>query len=139
MMMLHRVVPGLALAAALMGPGQLAAQVAPTGPDTVVYEARRGNVTFTHRKHAELAECSSCHHASKEEKPLEYEYQKCSACHLEPAQAPVTTNLRAAFHDTVNRTGVCYDCHKTEAAAGKSVPVQCAECHRRDGAQRPKP
>jgi hypothetical protein len=134
---------GLALAAALLDPGALAAQE-PTGPDTVIYTARRGTITFTHRKHGELAECASCHHESKAEKPYETEYQKCNACHTDPPTAPVTTSLKDAFHDTVGRSGICYDCHKTEAAAGKAAPVACADCHKRDSAapapgRRPRP
>lgn len=128
-----------ALGAALFGsaviPGRLAAQVAasePTGPDTVVYTPNRGTVTFTHGKHAQAAECVACHHDSKPEKPHETPRQKCSACHTTPATEPVKTSLRFAFHDTAAEEGTCYTCHKKEAAAGKTVPAECNDCHKRD-------
>lgn len=124
----------LALVAALVLTGRASAQEAaePTGPDTVVYNAKRGPVTFTHGKHSKAAECVSCHHESKAEKPLESKYQKCSACHTETPTAPVTTDAKKAMHDTVGKTGVCYDCHTKEAAAGKTVPGKCADCHKRE-------
>lgn len=118
------------VAAAL--PGRLAAQ-AETGPETVVYKAERGAVTFTHAKHAQAAECVSCHHESKPEKPATKENEKCSACHTTPATAPVTTTLRRAFHNTAEKTGVCYDCHTKEAAAGKTMPAKCDDCHKKEG------
>jgi len=128
-----------ALGAVLLGgalvPGGLAAQEQePTGPDTVVYTPRRGTVTFTHAKHAGLAECASCHHESKPEKPYTASSrEKCSACHATPPVEPVTTSLRNAFHNTGQDTGVCLDCHKKEAAAGKAVPAVCNDCHKLGG------
>jgi hypothetical protein len=125
-----------ALGAALFGgaliPGQVAAQEE-TGPDTVVYTPRRGTVTFTHGKHAAAGECVACHHESKPEAPLASPQQKCGACHTTPATAPVTTSGRAAFHDTANRKGLCFDCHTKEAAAGKTAPTECDACHKREG------
>jgi hypothetical protein len=115
------------------GTTQLAAQAAePESPDTVVFIAPRGDVTFTHGKHSRQAECRSCHHDSRAEKPLEKEYQKCTACHTTPATDPVTTTLRNAFHDTVKKEGICYNCHKDEAAkGGERLPGLCADCHRK--------
>jgi hypothetical protein len=128
------------LAAALLGgalvPAGLAAQetAEPTGPDTVVYTPRRGTVTFTHGKHAQLAECASCHHESKPAKPFAGSArEKCSACHTTPATEPVTTTLRNAFHNTTENTGMCLSCHVTEAAAGKTVPAVCNDCHKLGG------
>jgi hypothetical protein len=124
-----------ALGAVLFGgalvPGQLAAQEN-TGPDTVVYSPRRGTVTFTHAKHAaDPAQCVTCHHESKDAKPLASPRQKCGDCHTTPATEPVTTSLRNAFHVTAEETGLCFDCHKKEAAAGKKVPAVCDDCHKR--------
>lgn len=114
-------------------PGSLAAQAAePPGPDSVVYTAR-GRVVFYHAKHAEKAECSSCHHESKPERPLESPRQKCSDCHTDPPTAPMTTTLRFAMHNTEERSGTCFDCHKAEAEKGVEVPTRCADCHVREG------
>ena len=105
----------------------------PQGPDTVVLENRRGKVTFTHRKHAQFGECSGCHHASKPEKPLASPRQKCSDCHTSPAAQPMKTSLRMAFHDTGTSSGTCLTCHNKAAETGKAAPLDCAECHKRDG------
>lgn len=122
----------LALGAAL--PGRLAAQTTaePAGPDTVVYTPERGKVTFTHAAHAKASECKSCHHESRPEKPLTEARQKCGACHTEPATDPMKTGLRAAFHNTVERSGTCFDCHKKQLEAGKTVPSACRDCHKRE-------
>ena len=129
--MMQRTALFLALLAGAFVPQTVNAQSATaTGPETVVFEAKRGAVTFTHAKHAGLSECVACHHESKAEKPLESEYQKCSACHTNPATAPVKTSLRNSMHDTVGKTGICYDCHAKEAAAGKAMPSKCADCHK---------
>jgi cytochrome c553 len=119
-----------------LAPEALSAQADPSkGPDTVTF-TRRGTLVYTHAKHAEMAECVSCHHASKPEKPSESEYQKCDACHTDPATAPLTTSLRNAYHNTETREGMCYTCHKAEAAKGVDVPMRCIDCHPREPAPR---
>lgn len=126
----------LALGTALV-PARLAAQATElTGPDTVVFNTSRGTVTFLHAKHAEASECSSCHHESRPEKPLETERQKCRDCHTEEPVAPMATSLRNAMHDTEAREGTCFTCHKAEAAKGVTVPTRCADCHVRVQSQR---
>jgi hypothetical protein len=125
----------------LAAPALLTAQtVEPESPDTVLFVAQRGNVTFTHGKHSQLAECRSCHHESKTEKPLETEYQKCAACHTNPATEPVKTQLKDALHDTSKKEGVCYNCHTTELARGtEGIPKLCADCHKRQPSSNPRP
>jgi hypothetical protein len=105
----------------------------PPGPDTIVLQNRRGAVTLTHRKHAAQTQCSSCHHESKPEKPLAKARQKCSDCHTTPATEPVKTTLRMAFHDTQNNSGTCLSCHVKSNEAGKTAPVECSGCHKREG------
>jgi cytochrome c553 len=128
----HAVLAMVCVAAAAL-PGRLTAQQAETGPDTVVFTPERGAVTFTHGKHAKAAECVSCHHASKPEKPATKENEKCSACHSTPAVEPMKTTLRRAFHNSAEKTGVCFDCHNKEAAAGKTMPAKCDDCHKKEG------
>jgi len=107
-----------------------AAQEKPAAPDTIVLKGpTKGAVTFTHKKHGEATECTTCHHESKPEKAKTSDYQKCTDCHTAPATAPMTTALRDAFHNGMAKQGTCADCHVKEAAAGKTVPTKCAECH----------
>ncbi len=129
-----KVIRQLAFAAVLAAgaalPGKVAAQAAQkAGPDTVVFTPSRGKVVFLHAKHAKAYDCSSCHHASRAEKPLTSPQQKCSDCHTSEAVAPMKTTLRFAVHNTVTREGTCLTCHKKEADAGKSAPVGCMDCH----------
>ena len=123
----------LCVAAAL--PQQLSAQdtttTQPTGPDTVRYTPSRGTVTFTHAKHGKASECANCHHESRPEKPYTKPKEACGNCHVAEPVAPVTTSLRNAFHNTSERTGLCFDCHKKEVAAGKEAPTACNDCHKR--------
>lgn len=119
-----------------LAPAALSAQADPSrGPETVTF-TRRGTLVFSHAKHAEMAECVSCHHASKPEKPLESDHQKCDACHTDPPAAPLKTSLRNAFHNTEAREGTCYTCHKAKAAEGVEVPMRCVDCHPREPAPR---
>ena len=123
-----------AIAAAGAFPASLSAQEKEKSPDTVVLPGgQRGAITFEHAKHAERTECASCHHASKPEKPLTKDYQKCRECHTKPVTEPMTTALRGAMHDPMAKKGTCIDCHVKEAAAGKTVPVKCADCHKKEG------
>ena len=118
----------LGAAFALAIPGSAAAQENP-GPDTVHFTPERGAVTFIHGKHSKMVECSTCHHESKAEKPLESPRQKCGSCHTAEPVAPMKTSLRRAFHDTANKSGMCLSCHIKEAEAGKTVPTTCSTCH----------
>ncbi len=133
-MKLTQAVFALAIVAGLAAPSALLAQAVAdtTGPDTVKYTPERGAVTFTHGTHAAAMECSSCHHESKPEKPMDQPRQKCSSCHLDEAVPPMKTNRKLAFHNTAEREGTCFTCHKKEAAAGKTTPAACADCHKRD-------
>ena len=88
-------------------------------------------MTFAHAKHAKTAECTACHHESRTERPYLKPRQVCSDCHVAEPAAPMTTTLRLAFHNTAERSGLCFDCHKKEAAAGKDAPVGCLDCHKR--------
>lgn len=135
MLMPHRVLTlaaTLCIAAAFFQP--LAAQqkaTEPPGPDTVVYSPKLGTVTFTHAKHAKLSECNACHHESRTEQPSTKPHQACGDCHVAQPAGPVTTSRRDAFHNTMARTGICYDCHNK--AASKTAPTACGDCHKRQG------
>jgi len=123
-----------ALAAGALLPGRVAAQAAgePAGPDTVVFNASRGKVTFTHGKHSKANECASCHHASKAEKPLTAAKEKCADCHSAEPAAPMKTSLKEAFHDTGTGEGTCLSCHAKKADTNTNVPSACGDCHKKD-------
>lgn len=103
----------------------------PTGK--IVLPAKLGAVTFDHEGHAGKRKiaCSTCHHASKPQKPQAAENQRCRDCHTMPAAAPMKTSLQAAFHDPRGATGTCIDCHKKSVASGTPAPVKCLECHKK--------
>lgn len=112
------------------------AQGTPKQPDTVILKGNpQGGVKFDHKTHASRTkECTTCHHASKPEKPSKSANQKCSDCHTKTAAAPMKTNIRSAFHDPMAKKGTCMDCHVKERAknAKANVPVKCAECHKKE-------
>jgi hypothetical protein len=130
---MQRALRVLVVPAALLVAGSftgLAAQEV-TPPDTVVLTgAPLGSVTFLHGTH-DQAECTSCHHESRPEMPAAESFQPCTACHTQPATAPMTTSLRDAFHDARAQAGLCVDCHTQAAEATESAeaPVRCTACH----------
>jgi len=119
-------------ALALSGsPASLTAQASP--PDTVLLTgASLGGVKFAHASHRDMIDCSSCHHESRPENALTTEHQACTECHTKTPTPPMVTSVRDAFHNSTGKAGTCVDCHVTEAAAGKTVPLKCAECHKKE-------
>jgi Class III cytochrome C family len=99
----------------------------------VTLPAKLGAVTFDHEDHAGKRKiaCTTCHHASKPQKPQVSENQRCRDCHTMPAAPPMKTSLQAAFHDSKGGTGTCIDCHKKSVASGTPAPVKCLECHKK--------
>jgi cytochrome c2 len=73
------------------------AVAAPTAPS--VLEAKQGNVTYNHGKHAAL---------------------KCESCHKGQA---TPGKIGKIAKDDAHK--MCLDCHKAE----KKGPQKCAECH----------
>ena len=122
----------LALAFVAIAAPRLAAQ-APK--DTVILTGSpMGGVKFNHKAHTAIAgvKCTSCHHASKPEKAMKSENQKCSDCHTKTPTAPMKTATRGAFHDPMAKKGTCIDCHVAEAAKGKTAPTKCGDCHKKE-------
>lgn len=92
-----------------------------------------GAVKFEHKLHStRTANCETCHHPSKREKPATALQQACSTCHTKVAISPMKTKLQAVFHNPTAATGTCIDCHKAETAKGKVAPVKCLGCHRKE-------
>lgn len=92
-----------------------------------------GAVKFEHKLHsARAANCETCHHPSRREKPATAPQQACSNCHTKVAISPMKTKLQAAFHNPTAAAGTCIDCHKTETAKRKVAPVKCLGCHKKE-------
>ena len=92
-----------------------------------------GDGKVPHSAHTKVAgKCEVCHHASMPEKPLKSPQQPCLDCHTKPPTPPVTVGLPAAFHNSSATSGLCITCHKTQNASGKSAPVKCANCHKKE-------
>ncbi len=91
-----------------------------------------GGVKFPHKQHMTLTKCTTCHHASKPEKPASAPQQACTDCHTKTATPPMKTKLQAAFHNPTATAGVCIDCHKAENAKGKKAPTKCMDCHKKE-------
>lgn len=127
-LMCFMVLGGLALTSTAT---RLAAQETP--PDTVLLTGSSlGGVKFVHLTHREANDCSTCHHESREENPLTAEHQACTGCHTKTPTPPMVTSVRDAFHNATGRAGTCVDCHVTAAAEGKTVPLKCTECHKKE-------
>jgi len=120
----------MALGLAIPDPAQGQSQPKDT---SILKGSPLGGVKFEHKLHVERAgnKCDGCHHASKPEKPLKAEQERCQDCHTKPAQPGMKTTAQAAFHDAAAKSGNCIDCHRTENAAGKKAPMKCPECHKK--------
>lgn len=82
-------------------PSAIEAPGTASGPETVVLEAKNGNVTFNHRAHQERADCASCHQQTPPEKielDMDSAHELCRGCHRESGAGPTK----------------CTDCHKKE-------------------------
>ena len=103
-------------------------------PGVVILKAPNGGVKFDHATHSKRpgATCTTCHHASKPEKPMKGAQEACGDCHTSTATPPMKTKLQAAFHDPMAKKGTCIDCHVKENAAGKKAPATCTSCHKKE-------
>ena len=122
---------GLALGLAL--PGLTLSGQTKEPDSTILKGSPLGAVKFEHKLHAKdrKIKCDTCHHASKPEKALKAEHQKCTDCHTKTAAPPMKTNPRGAFHDATAKKGLCADCHLAENAKGKKAPAKCPDCHKK--------
>ncbi len=66
--------------------------------DNVVYENKKGNVTFDHKTHSEAMECSKCHEGT----PAKIAIDKASA-HKDACKT---------CHKAMGGPTKCNDCHK---------------------------
>ena len=82
-------------------------------PESVTEDGSFGQVTFSHKTHADPANaaCKDCHHMG--EAPV----QKCESCHTADSQV----TRKDAYHKK------CIDCHKEKAKG----PTGCMDCHKK--------
>lgn len=130
---LIRILILLMLAGIVAGLLSTTAFAADQAKDTYTLPATPGAVTFNHKAHAvdRKIACTTCHHASKPEKPSKSAQEACGDCHTKTVAAPMKTKLQAAFHNPTAKAGLCIDCHVKENAAGKKAPTKCMECHKK--------
>ncbi len=132
---MKKAVAVLAMVIALIFALTVILQAQAKAPGVVVLKGNpMGGVKFDHAAHAKLIgdKCDTCHHASKPEKAATAKQERCQKCHTKAVQAPMKTTTRPAFHDAMAKKGTCVDCHNKEVAAGKKVPIKCAECHKKE-------
>ena len=82
----------------------------PQDKEVIEFEGRIGNVTFAHKKHAELSitQCTTCHHKHL---PADTVIKPCHECHLHKSgKVPKT---KKAFHAR------CIGCHEYTVAGGQ--------------------
>ncbi|MCF8032558.1 MAG: cytochrome c family protein [Desulfarculaceae bacterium] len=92
--------------------------------------AGRPPVAFSHARHSELYECTTCHHEYDEYfNNTGGDGGKCADCHQPSATAKNPTPLTLAFHQQ------CKSCHLNlmELGAPKTGPIMCGGCHVRPG------
>ena len=107
---------------------------APPPSSILLKGSSMGAVKFPHSAHLKVAgKCEVCHHSSNPDKPSKAPQEACTDCHTKPPTPPVTVGLETAFHNPTATTGLCITCHKTENSHGKAAPVQCADCHKKEG------
>jgi hypothetical protein len=120
------------IAVAVAFTGIASAQV--KAPETIIIKGNpMGAVKFPHLAHTKMAgvTCQTCHHPSKPQHPAKVAEEACSDCHTKVATPPMTTTFAMAFHAPMYKSGLCVDCHKKEAAAGKPAPTTCTKCHQK--------
>ncbi len=86
---------------------------------------QRAFVRFTHEKHAEVIDCSRCHHDYDQYGAnIGGEGQACSECHGMNRANPIS--LIKAFHLQ------CKSCHSDLISKGRTKgPIMCGQCHKR--------
>jgi hypothetical protein len=118
----------IALLALFAGSVMADGLIIPDDKALIQFPARPGNVTFAHKKHADLSitECTTCHHKFQ---PDDTVIPPCHECHkhktkeAKQAGAPKT---KTAFHTR------CIGCHEYTVAGGEQagpVKKKCKLCH----------
>jgi len=102
--------------------------IIPEDKTVIQFPAKTGNVTFAHKKHADLSitQCATCHHKHQ---PSDTVMQPCHECHMhksKEAKQSGAPKTKTAFHTR------CIGCHEYTVAGGEQagpVKKKCKLCH----------
>ena len=99
--------------------------VIPDEKTVIVFDSDLGDVTFAHKKHAQLSitECTTCHHKSRQGDTV---MVPCHDCHKHKADDTEPPKTRIALHTR------CIGCHEYTVASGVPagpVKKKCRLCH----------
>lgn len=97
----------------------------PADKVVIEFDSKLGNVTFAHKKHADLSitECKTCHHMLQ---PGDHVMQPCHDCHKHKAKEPEPPKTKQALHTR------CIGCHEYTVASGRQAgpgKKRCKLCH----------
>ena len=100
----------------------------PEDKNVIQFPAKLGNVTFAHKKHADLGitQCTTCHHKHQ---PTDTVIQPCHECHkhkVDKADEAAPPKTKTVFHTR------CIGCHEYTVASGEQagpVKKKCKLCH----------
>lgn len=112
----------LTLFAMIIGMAALVAVAHGDMPEVITIDkaqAKKAPVVFPHKAHADVNECTVCHHTAKGKDDA----QSCFECHGKDPNAPDPSAMGAKenpFHI------LCRGCHQEQ---GKG-PTKCNECHK---------
>jgi len=117
---MKRMIVGL-MVVAMVALGAFAVVAQETGPETIAFPAKMGEVTFPHRSHQSMGiDCTTCHHMGAG--------TKCHDCHN---QDKVVDGKTAPKFVKAAHT-LCRGCHEEKEAAGQPAgPTKknCKGCH----------
>ena len=97
----------------------------PEEKKVIRFDSKLGDVTFAHKKHADLSitKCTTCHHKHQ---PSDLVMQPCHECHKHKAGESDPPKTKTALHTR------CIGCHEYTIASGVPAgPVKnkCKLCH----------
>ena len=97
----------------------------PEDKTVIQFPAKTGNVTFAHKKHADLSitQCTTCHHKHQQTDTV---MQPCHECHKHKADEASPPKTKTVFHTR------CIGCHEYTVASGEQagpVKKKCKLCH----------
>jgi hypothetical protein len=100
--------------------------------DTITIDGcanKKSAVTFPHKAHEGLTECSTCHH-TQEGLAEGGEAETCMSCHLEPEDAATPKCSEMSMSKNPYHKS-CIPCHKDEVKknAESKAPTKCDGCH----------
>lgn len=114
--MAKRIVLCVALVAMVCGFSAVITIAGEKGPETVVFENKKGDVTFQHYEHQAKFECADCHHTKADDGSqgpyVAGEEGKCASCHeLGSMRDEIHQNCRGCHKEQDRKLASCSTCH----------------------------